>query len=169
MKDDSGSYEVFTEQGSSASQKRAAQVIGFYIKTTRMRRTRSRRGSKWKMHQRYWKFQGQNVQTFGFVYQNTNGQNHGLVWKIQSFLLSEICTVILQQDYYGKVRQFENFFWKTVGKDSLNWRCLLFDREKDFSCLCMLDDIKLAEKKKNMDPMWKRHRYGETDIILWPR
>ena len=25
--------------------------------------------SKWKMHRRYWKFQSQNVQTFGYVYQ----------------------------------------------------------------------------------------------------
>ena len=31
-----------------------------------------------------------------------NGQNHGPVWKIQSFLLSGICTVILWQDRYGK-------------------------------------------------------------------
>ena len=29
--------------------------------------------SKWKMLQNYWKFRIRNVQTFGFVYQNTNG------------------------------------------------------------------------------------------------
>ena len=39
---------------------------------------------------------------FGFVYHDTNGQNHGPVWKTQSFLLNEICMVILWQDYYGK-------------------------------------------------------------------
>ena len=39
MKDDSGSYAAFTEQGSSASQMTAAKVMGRYIKTTRMRRT----------------------------------------------------------------------------------------------------------------------------------
>ena len=44
----------------------------------------------------------ESVQTFGFVYHDTNGLNHGPVWKIQSFLLSGICTVILWQDYYGK-------------------------------------------------------------------
>ena len=32
----------------------------------------------------------------------TNGLNHGPVWKIQSFLLSGICMVILWQDYCGK-------------------------------------------------------------------
>ena len=41
------------------------------------------------------KIQSQNVQMFGYVNQNTNGQNHGPAWKSQSFLLSEICTVIL--------------------------------------------------------------------------
>ena len=33
---------------------------------------------------------------------NRNGLNHGPVWKNQSFLLSESCTVILYQDYSGK-------------------------------------------------------------------
>ena len=47
-------------------------------------------------------FPNQSVQTFGFVYHDTNGQNHGPVWKTQSFLLSEICMVILSQDWYGK-------------------------------------------------------------------
>ena len=42
------------------------------------------------------------VQTFGFVYHDTNGRNHGPVWKAQSFLLSEICMVNLWQDCYVK-------------------------------------------------------------------
>ena len=41
------------------------------------------------------KLRGQNVQKFGYVYQNTHGLNHGPARKIQSFLLSEICTVTL--------------------------------------------------------------------------
>ena len=43
VKDDSGSYAVFTEQGSSASQMTAAKVMDIKIQTTRMRRTSSRR------------------------------------------------------------------------------------------------------------------------------
>ena len=53
--------------------------------------------SKWKMHRRYWKFPSQNVQIFGFVYQNTNGLNQGPAWKTQSFFLSANSTVILWQ------------------------------------------------------------------------
>ena len=74
-----------------------------------MRRTRSRRsiglhpGRKWRMHPHHSKFQSQNVQIFGYVYQNTNGPNHGPAWKTQFFFLNGICTVILWQDCYGKV------------------------------------------------------------------
>ena len=38
--------------------------------------------SEWKMHQRYWKFQSQNARIFGYVYQSTNGPNHGPAYKI---------------------------------------------------------------------------------------
>ena len=37
------------------------------------------RRSKWKMLRNYWKFPNRNVQTFGFVYHDTSGQNHGPV------------------------------------------------------------------------------------------
>ena len=43
-----------------------------------------------------------NVQILGFVYHDTNGLNHGPVWKMQLFFSNGICTVILWQDYYGK-------------------------------------------------------------------
>ena len=73
-----------------------------HFKTTRQTQYLLTPRSKWKMHHHCSKFRSQNVQTFGYVYQNTNGLNHGPVWKIQSFLWSEICTVILRQDYCGK-------------------------------------------------------------------
>ena len=107
VKDDSGSYAVFTEQGSSASQMTAAKGHGHKINASGMRRTSSRTqyqltsSSKWKMLQNYWKFRSQNVQIFGYVYRNTNGQNHGPVWKTQLFLLNGICTVVLWKDYCG--------------------------------------------------------------------
>ena len=72
--------------------------------------------SKRKMLQNYWKkFPNRNVQTFGFVYHDTSGQNHGPVWKTQSFFLNEICMVILWQDCYGKGNS-RKFFWSTVGR-----------------------------------------------------
>ena len=43
VKDNSGFYAVFTEQGSSASQITAAKSHGYHFQTTRLRRTSSRR------------------------------------------------------------------------------------------------------------------------------
>ena len=94
VKDDSGSYAVLTEQGSSASQMTAAKFMDIISRLPGFARTSSWSsiclylGSKWKMLQFFWKFQNRNVQTFGFVYHDTNGLNHGPIWKIQSFLLS---------------------------------------------------------------------------------
>ena len=41
VKDDSGSYAVFTEQGSSASQMTAAKSHGYHLQTAGLRRTSS--------------------------------------------------------------------------------------------------------------------------------
>ena len=108
MKDDSGAHAVFTELGSSASQMTAAKVMDVIdllpdcdgqaadavSAYTQVKMEDAQKFSE--------KFQNRSVQTFGFVYHDTNGQNHGPVWKTQSFLLSGICMVILWQDYYGK-------------------------------------------------------------------
>ena len=81
VKDDSGSYAVFSEQGSSASQMTAAKVIEIISRLS---------GCAGQAADAVSAFQ-----KFGFVYHDTDDQNHGPVWKTQSFLLSEICTVIL--------------------------------------------------------------------------
>ena len=99
VKDDSGSYAVFTEQGSSASQMTAAKTMDIKSRLPGCAGQAADALSactqvKWEMLQNYWKFPNRNVQTYG--------QNHGPVWKIQSFFLSEICTVILWQDCYRK-------------------------------------------------------------------
>ena len=109
VKDDSGSYAVFTELGLSASQTTAAKVMDVICKTTRMRKTSSKRsirshpGQNGRCTNVIKTIPNRNVQIFGYVYHDTNDQNHGPVWKIQSSLLSGICTVILWQDcFMGK-------------------------------------------------------------------
>ena len=86
VKDDSGSYAVFTEQGSSAMT--AAKIMD-HLQIARLRSG-------------YTQVKMGKVHTFGFVYRSTNGRNHGPVWKTQSFLLNEIYMVILWQDSNGK-------------------------------------------------------------------
>ena len=56
----------------------------------------------------------QTVQTFGHVYHDRNGLNHGPAWKTQSVLLNEICMVILQQA--GK-KQNVDPMWRILMKE----------------------------------------------------
>ena len=106
MKDDSGSCAVFTEQGSSASQMtavmdiisrlpgcagQAAESVSAY--------TQVKMEDAPKLLQIH---KSECVQTSGSVQHDTNGLNHGPVWKIQSFLLSEICTVIFGRTIMGR-------------------------------------------------------------------
>ena len=104
----SGSYAVFTEQGSSASQMTAAKIMDIISKLPGCDGQAADAVSTYtqvKMedaHKLFKKFPTRNVQTFGFVYHDTNGQNHGPVWKTPLFFLKGICMVILWQDYCGK-------------------------------------------------------------------
>ena len=110
--------------------------------------------SKCKMHRRHCKFPTRNVHTFGFVYHDTNGQNHGPVWKTQSFPLSEICTVILWQDGCGK-GNLRKFYWNTVGKKFVNGESLFVNRARGLFLSVYVDDVKLAGKTENIEPTWK--------------
>ena len=43
------------------------------------------------------------------------------------------------------------YCWEKVS----NWECLFVHREKGLFLSVFVDDIKLAGKKQNIDPMWK--------------
>ena len=83
-------------------------------------------------------------------YRSTNGP----VWKTLSFFSKGIYTVILWQDKCGKGNS-RKFFWKTDGKKFQIGNVSLYIVKKDYSYLCSVDDVKLAGKKQNIDPMWK--------------
>ena len=108
VEDDSGSYAVFTEQGSSASQMTAAKIMDIISRLPGCDRQAADAVSAYTQvdmedaQKLLKKTQNRSVQTFGFVYHDTNGLNHRPAWKTQSFLLNAICTVILWQGYYGK-------------------------------------------------------------------
>ena len=70
--------------------------------------------------------------------------------KMQSFLLSEIFTVTLWQDHYGKGNS-RKFFWKKVPK----MECLFVNRAKGPLLTVYVDDIKLVGKKQKIEPTWK--------------
>ena len=50
-------------------------------------------------------------------------------------------------------RQFENFLLKNGWEKVSNWECLFVHSEKGLFLSVFVDDIKLAGKKQNIDPM----------------
>ena len=114
------------------------------------------------------KFPNRNVQTFGFVYHDTNGLNHGPVWKTQSFLLSEICMVILWQDCYGK-GNLRKFYWNTVGKSfKLGMPIRTPTKRIILICVCGWHQIGWKETKhwSDVESTQQRSRFGRTNIFL---
>ena len=108
VKDNSGSYAVFTEQGSSASQMTAAKIMDIISRLPGCDGQAADAVSAYtqvKMERCSQIIENSQIGVSRHLdssYHDTNGQNHGPVWKTQSFLLKGICTVILWQDYYGK-------------------------------------------------------------------
>ena len=90
VEDDFVSYAVFIEQGSSASQMTAAKVMDIISRLPGSSGQAADAVSAYTQAGRFpnviFKFQSQLVQIFGYVYHDTNGPNHGPVWKTQCFL-----------------------------------------------------------------------------------
>ena len=154
VKYDSGSFAVFTEQGSSASQMTAAMIMDIISRLPGCEWTSSRRSislypsKRWKMLTNYSKFSNRSVQTFGFVYPRHKWpRNHGPVWKTQSFLLKGICMVILWQDYYGKGNPRKSF-WSMAGRKFQIGSVSLYIVKKDYSYLCMWMTYNWLERNK---------------------
>ena len=70
--------------------------------------------------------------------------------------------VPLERNLYGHPlagllweRQFEKILLKYGWEKVPNWECLFVHREKGLFLSVYVDDIKLAGKKQNLDPMWK--------------
>ena len=105
VKDDSGSYAVFTEQGPSASQTAAAKIMDIISRLPGCAGQAADAVSAYtqvKMEDAPTLVKKSKVRMTRYLDTSTETQNHGPVWKIQSFLLSEICTVIFWQDNCGK-------------------------------------------------------------------
>ena len=70
--------------------------------------------------------------------------------------------VLLERNLYGHPlaglsweRQFEKILLKYAWEKVSNWECLFVHREKRLFLSVYVDDIKLAGKKQNIDPMRK--------------
>ena len=108
VKDNSGSYAVFTEQGSSASQITAAEIMDIISRLPGCDGRAADAVSAYtqvKMEDAHKLFQNFKIGMSRHLDSSTTTQMSKImvpVWKTQSFFLKGICTVILWQDYCGK-------------------------------------------------------------------
>ena len=137
VKDDSGPSAVFTEQGSSASQMTAVKVMDARLRgTSSWRSTCLYPSTNGGCSQIILKFPNRNVKTFGFVYHDTNGLNHGPVWKTQSFLLIGICMVVLCRTVMRKAI-WENPIAARLGEGFQIGNACSYTVKNCYSYLCM--------------------------------
>ena len=159
VKDNSGAYAVFTEQGSSASQMTAAKIMDIISRLPGC--------------------DGQAADAVSAYTQVKMEDAHKLLkipksecpdiwirlprhkWP-KSFASMEDPVVPLERNLYGHPlagllweRQFEKVLLKHGWEKIPNWECLFVHREKGLFLSVYADDIKLAGKKHNIDPMWK--------------
>ena len=174
VKDDSGSYAVFTEQGSSASQMTAGKIMDIISRLlgcdglaadavsadTQVKMEDAHKLLKipesecpdiWiRLPRHKWPKSWSSMEDPVVpLERNLNGHPlAGLLWE----------------------RQFEKIPLKHGWEKIPNWECLFVHREKGLFLSVNVDDIKLAGKKQNLDPMWKvlnkEVHLGETNIFL---
>ena len=143
VKDNSGSYAVFTEQGSSASQMTAAKIMDIISRLLGCDGQAADAVSAYtqvKMedaHKLSKKIQNRSVQTFGFCLPRHK-------WP-KSWSSMEDPVVPLERNLYGHPlagllweRQFENILLKHCWEKIPNWECLFVHPEKRiiFICVC---------------------------------
>ena len=159
VKDNSGSYAVFTEQGSSASQITTAKIMDFISRLPGC--------------------DGQAADAVSAYTEVKMEDAHKLLkipksdcpdiwirlprhkWP-KSWSKMEYPVVPLERNLYGHPlagllweRQFEKILLKHGWEKIPNCECLFVHREIGLFLSVYVDDIKLAGKKQNLDPMWK--------------
>ena len=167
VKDTSGSNAVFTEQGSSASQM-TAQDHGCI----------SRLPGCMDKQQTQYRFipKSENGRCSQIIENSQIGVSRHLdsstttKWP-KSWTSMEDPVVPLERNLYGHPlagllweRQFEKILLKHGQEKIPNWECLFVHREKGLFLSVYVDDIKLAGKKQNLDPMWKEY---STKKLIW--
>ena len=159
VKDDSGSYAVFTEQGSSASQMTAAEVMDIIC------RLPGCDGQTADAVSAYTQVNMENAPSFfenSEVRMSRHLDTSTETQMAKSWSSTEDPVVLLEQNLYchplaGLLwkRQFEKIPLKHGWEKIPNCERLFVHLEKGLFLSVYVDHIKLAGKKQNIDPMWK--------------
>ena len=159
VKDDSGSYAVFTEPGSSASQMTAAKVMDI------ISRLPGCAGQAADAVSAYTQVKMEDAPTLLKI---PKSGCPGIWIRLprhkwpKSWSSMEDPVVLLERNLYGHPlagvlleRQFEKILLKYGWENVSNCECLFVHREKGLFLSVYVDDITLAGKKQNINPMWK--------------
>ena len=159
VRHDSGSYAVFTEQRSSASQMTAAKIMDIIT------RLPDCDGQAADAVSAYTQVKMEDAPKLLKIPKSEcpdiwiRLQRHK--WP-KSWSSMEDPVVPLERNLYGNhplagllwERQFAKILLK-YGWEVPNWECLFVHRQKGLFLSVYVDDPKLAVKKQNLDPMWK--------------
>ena len=161
VKNDSGSYAVFTEQGSSASLMTAAKVMDIISRLPGCAgqaadAVSAKTEVKMEDAPKLLKIPKSECPDIWIRLPRYK-------WPNNSWSSMEDPVVPLERDLYGHhlaglllERRFEKILLKYGWEKVSNWECLFVHREKEIFLFCVcVDDIKLAGKKQNINPMWK--------------
>ena len=159
VKDDSGSYAVFTEQGSSASQMTAATVMDV------ISRLPGCAGQAADAVSACTRVKMEDAPSF-FTIPKSKFPDIWIrlpthKWP-NSWYSMEDPVVLLERNLCGHPlarllweRQFEKVLFQRGWEKVPNVDCLFLNREKGLFLSVYVDDMKLSGKKQNIDPMWK--------------
>ena len=159
VKDDSGSYAVFTAQGSSASHMTAAKVMDIISRLP---------GCDGQAADAVSAFSQVKMEDAPKLLKILKSECPDIwiclprhKWP-KSWSSMEDPVVPLERNLYGHhlagllwEMQFEKILLQHGWEKVSNWECLFVHREKGLFSSVYVDDIKLAGKKQNIDPMWK--------------
>ena len=155
VKDDSGSYAVFTEQGSSASQMTAAKVMDIISRLSGCAGQAADAVSAWTQVK---------MEEAPKILEIPKSECPDIWIRLprskwpKSLSSVEDPVVVLERNLYGHLlegllweMQFEKILLKYGWEKFSNWECFFVHREKGFFWSVYVDDIKLVGKKQNID------------------
>ena len=159
VKDDSGSYAVFTEQGSSVSQMTAAKVMDIISRLP---------GCDGQAADAVSAYTQVKMEDAHKLLKNPKSVCRDIWIRLprhkwpKSWSGMEDPVVPLERNLYGHLSAgplwempFEKILLKYGWEKVSNKECLFVHRQKGLFLSLYVDDIKLAGQKRDMDPMWK--------------
>ena len=157
VKDDSRAYAVFTGQGSSASQMTAAKIMDVVARLTGCD------GQAADAVPAYTQVKLEDAPRLLKIPKSECPDVWIRLPRLKSWGKIRDAVVRLERNLYGHPlasllwkRQFEEALSELGWEKIPNWECMFLHRKQGLFLSVYVDDIKMAGKKQNTAPMWKK-------------